>query len=110
MKKQFFMLSEDEIENLVERISSKLRDQYDSQNSFQEDVLLTIDEAAKLIKLSKATIYGLVHKKEIPYSKKGKRLYFQKSQLFDWIKSGEKETKVSMRSKVDAYLYQNRLT
>ncbi|WP_159019839.1 helix-turn-helix domain-containing protein [Algibacter sp. L3A6] len=109
MKKQFFMLSEDEIENLVERISSKMRKHYDSQNSIQEDELLSIDEAAKFVKLSKATLYGLVHKKEIPYSKKGKRLYFQKSELFDWVKSGRKETKQSMNYKVDEYLSRNRL-
>ncbi|MDN3666910.1 helix-turn-helix domain-containing protein [Algibacter miyuki] len=110
MKKEFFMLSEDEIENLVERISNNLKKNYESQNRIQQDELLSIDEAAKLIKLAKATLYGLVHKKAIPFSKKGKRLYFQKTELLDWIKSDKKDTKQSMNYKVDEYLSKNRLT
>ena len=109
MKKQFFMLTEDEIENLVERITNNLKKSYESQNRIQENEFLTIDEAAKLVKLSKPTLYGLVHKKSIPYSKKGKRLYFQKSELLDWIKSGKTETRSSLENKADQYLSKNRL-
>lgn len=110
MKKQFFTLTEDEIENLVERISNNLKQNYKSQSRIQEDELLTIDEAAKFVKLSKPTLYGLVHKRTIPFSKKGKRLYFQKQQLLDWIDSGKRETKSSLQSKADVYLSKNRLS
>ncbi len=103
------MLTEDEIENLVERITNNLKKSYESQNRIQENEFLTIDEAAKLVKLSKPTLYGLVHKKSIPYSKKGKRLYFQKSELLDWIKSGKAETRSSLENKADQYLLNNRL-
>ena len=109
MKKVFFTLTEDEIENLVERITNNLKKSYESEHRNQEDELLTIDEAAKFVKLSKPTLYGLVHKKSIPYNKKGKRLYFQKAELLDWIKSGKRETKSSLQSKADLYLSKNRL-
>ena len=58
----------------------------------ETDRLLTIEEAGQLIRLSVATIYGLVSRSEIPVSKKGKRLYFSKRELIEWAKSGRKKT------------------
>src|SRR5580693_4593443 len=54
--------------------------------------LLTIQEAAYLLHLSVPTVYGLVHRKEVPVCKQGKRLYFPKQELIAWIKSGRKQT------------------
>lgn len=51
--------------------------------------LLTIQEAATFLDLSKHTLYNKVNKIEIPYMKKGKRLYFSRSELMDYIKSGK---------------------
>jgi excisionase family DNA binding protein len=58
----------------------------------ETDQLLTIQQAAELITLSVPTLYGLVSRKEIPVSKRGKRLYFSKFELTDWIKAGRKLT------------------
>jgi excisionase family DNA binding protein len=38
--------------------------------------------------LAKPTIYALVAKRKIPCMKKGKRLYFSRAELTDWIKKG----------------------
>ena len=54
--------------------------------------LLTIKQASDFITLSVPTIYGLVHRAEIPVSKKGKRLYFSRQDLTEWIKSGRRKT------------------
>ncbi|WP_347049169.1 helix-turn-helix domain-containing protein [Flavobacterium olei] len=48
---------------------------------------LTILQASKLVDLSVATIYSKVCRNEIPVNKHGKKLYFIKSELLDWIKS-----------------------
>jgi len=61
-----------------------------------EPTFLTIDEVAELIKLSKHTIYGYVHRNSIPYHKRERRLYFQKSEITDWLKSGKQEDKATM--------------
>ncbi|MBK8746360.1 MAG: helix-turn-helix domain-containing protein [Saprospiraceae bacterium] len=52
-----------------------------------------MDDAAKILTLSKPTIYGLVHKNTIPYIKKGKRLYFLKEDLINWVLKGKRKTK-----------------
>jgi hypothetical protein len=54
--------------------------------------LLTIQQAGEILNLSVPTIYGLVSRAEIPVSKRGKRLYFSKQELLDWVKAGRKKT------------------
>ena len=58
----------------------------------QEDELLTVSQAAKFLNLSVPTIYGKVSRKEIPVNKQGKRLYFHRSELGNWIKAGRQKT------------------
>ncbi|MEZ7500811.1 helix-turn-helix domain-containing protein [Flavobacterium sp. Arc3] len=51
--------------------------------------LLTIQEAASFLNLSKHTLYNKANKNELPYMKKGKRLYFSRAELMAYIKSGK---------------------
>jgi excisionase family DNA binding protein len=47
---------------------------------------ITIEQAARFTYKEVPTIYGLVHRRKIPFHKNGKRLYFFKSELVEWIK------------------------
>jgi excisionase family DNA binding protein len=69
-----------------------------------EDILMTIQQAGKYISLTVPTIYGLVSRAQIPCSKKGKRLYFSKQELTDWIKSGRKKTNAETQALAAQYL------
>jgi len=57
-----------------------------------DEVPITISEAAALINLSVPTLYGLTHRRKIPSYRKGKRLYFLKSELLAWLKAGRRST------------------
>jgi excisionase family DNA binding protein len=70
----------------------------------EADKLLTIKQAAEFISLSISTVYGLVHNKIIPVCKRGKRLYFSKQELFDWIKNGRKQTRLEIDREADIHL------
>jgi excisionase family DNA binding protein len=72
------------------------------------DELLTIAEAAKLLNLSVPTLYGKVSKQEIPVNKQGKRLYFYKSELASWIKTGRQKTAAEIRKEAEQYLTSKR--
>jgi excisionase family DNA binding protein len=72
-----------------------------------EEKLLTIQEAAEFLTLAVPTLYGLVSKGSIPYSKKGKRLYFQKNELVRWVSSGRKQTKAESAMEADIFLSKN---
>jgi excisionase family DNA binding protein len=101
-----YEFSAEGIKVLADEISKNLSKDLGILKNGNEDTLLTIDELAKLISLTKGSIYGLVHKNDIPYHKKGK-LYFLKSEILDWIKSGKRETKSSLHEKADAYIIKN---
>lgn len=88
--KLFFKL--DKIEKLL-----KARKISDSDN----EELLTIEGAAQLLKLSVATIYTKVCKNEIPVNKQGKRLYFYRAELLDWIKAGRIKTSAEIQQEVE---------
>src|SRR5258708_38569292 len=62
------------------------------KDNVETDDVLTIKQAGEFISLTVATIYGLVHRGQIPVSKKGKRLYFSRHDLTEWIKSGRRKT------------------
>lgn len=73
-----------------------------------EDELLTIDQVAKLLKLSQATIYTKVCKNEIPVNKQGKRLYFCKKELLDWVKLGRIKTLTEVQYEVDLKAFESK--
>lgn len=106
---QFYMLSEEGIKVLAEQITENIKKAINPSNSSNEGVFMNIDETAKLINLSKFTIYSLVHQNNIPFHKKGKRLYFLKSEILDWLKSGKRQSKSELEMKADEYLSKNRL-
>lgn len=65
-----------------------------------KDDLLNVKEAAAFLKITEASLYTKVSRKEIPFSKPGKRLYFSKSELQDWISSSRHKTTDEIRSKL----------
>lgn len=76
------------------------------EDSSQEDQYLTIEELCDLIGYKKTSIYGLVQKNKIPYHKKGK-LFFLKSEIIEWMKSGKKATSDDIKRRADEYLIKN---
>lgn len=62
------------------------------EQSPEQEELMPITKAAKFLDLAVPTVYSKVCRKEIPVNKRGKRLYFYRSELTEWIKSGRKKT------------------
>jgi excisionase family DNA binding protein len=58
----------------------------------EQNEILSVDQAARFVNLAKATIYELTSKRQIPFFKKGKRLYFSKQELYAWIMEGKRKT------------------
>ena len=103
-------LTFEQLPQAVSQLYSKLEDierlllQKNSPAHQQSEALLTIAQAADLLRLSVPTVYGLVSRREIPSMKKGKRLYFSNQELTDWVKSGRKQTNTEIEGEADAYL------
>lgn len=65
---------------------------------------IPLDKVVPLTGLTKPTLYGYVQRNEIPYHKKGNRLYFFKSEIIDWIRTGKAKTLKELEADTDAYL------
>jgi excisionase family DNA binding protein len=70
----------------------------------EPEKLLTIEQAGEVLTLSVPTIYGLVSRQEIPFMKKGKRLYFLQDELLNYIKQGRKKTQAEIQTETDAFV------
>lgn len=99
-------LTFDKLPEAVNQLSQKLNSieqlllETKSEKFHSQDDLLTIQEASSFLKLSVPTLYLKVSKREICFQKKGKRLYFLKSDLLTWIKSGRSETGTEIREQI----------
>lgn len=64
----------------------------------EENQWLSVEDLMKYdpSKPAKATIYGWVHYKSIPFFKKGKRIFFRRDQIDEWLNSNRKQTAVEI--------------
>jgi predicted DNA-binding transcriptional regulator AlpA len=69
----------------------------------ETDELLTVQDTAKFLSLSVATVYGLIHKCELPVMKRSKRCYFSKVELINYLKQGRKKTQAETASEAEQY-------
>lgn len=76
---------------LLQEIRSIIKEEFAQLNAERspEKENLTIQEASQLTRLAVATIYIKCSQKTIPHYKKGKFLYFKKSELENWIDQGK---------------------
>lgn len=86
-----FKITHNEVPTAVAEILHRIAsiEEAFKQGSFNsEDGFLNVDQAAEFLDLSKQTIYTLACRRKIPYHKRGKRLYFEKETLTEWVRNG----------------------
>lgn len=84
---------ESRLDNRIQISLQKLLSSALSKNVQSEDHdILTFKEGCKFLNIAEATGYAKVSKREIPFLKKGKFIYFSKKQLTDWLHSGQRKT------------------
>lgn len=75
----------------------------DSATQSKEDEFLTTEETAKFLSLAVSTIYALNHKGELPVMKRGKRCYFSKKELLDYLRKGRSKTLKETEEEANQY-------
>ncbi|WP_207424996.1 helix-turn-helix domain-containing protein [Pedobacter sp. SYSU D00535] len=85
--------------NNIEALLTDLR-----QKESDEDKIYTVAEAAAFLNLSIHTIYSKVSRQEIPVNKQGKKLYFYKSELIQWIRAGKVKTTAELELEANGFL------
>lgn len=69
-----------------------------------EDDLIDVEAAAKLLNLANATIYEKTSKRILPHYKKGKKIVFKVSELREWLESGKVMTEEDIQRSAVQYL------
>jgi len=95
-----------DLKNEVKEMKALLLQKAESQ--FESDNPISIKDVAKLTGLTVTTLYGYCQRNEIPYQKKGNRLYFFKSNIIDWIKTGKQKTIKELQEEADVLLSNNK--
>lgn len=70
--------------------------------------LMNVQQVAEYLSLTVQTIYGFVHKMKIPNFKRGKRLYFKRSEIDDWIGQSRRKTMAEIELEASTYLVRKR--
>ena len=66
---------------------------------------LTLPEAAKVLDLSRSHLYKRTSERKIPHFKpNGKKIYFDKSELVQWLKRKPKRTLEETEEKAASYI------
>ena len=86
-----------------------LKKSVEQPSDFSEQ-FLTIQEAAEFLSLSVPTMYSKVSKRELPVMKRGKRLYFSRTELMQYLKAGHKKSNMEIESEAEAYLFNRKKT
>jgi excisionase family DNA binding protein len=90
-------MEKNDLEILIQDVVKSTLNRADLERSVQEG-FLDINEAANYLKIARQTLYGFTSQRLIPFIKKGKRIYFRKTDLENWLLSGRKATKSEIES------------
>ena len=66
--------------------------------------VLNLNQAAEYVSLSKSAIYKKTSERNIPHFKQGKKLYFKRSELDDWLTGMKVSTKAENEKEATDYI------
>lgn len=90
--------------NDIQEIVSQVTD----KTLFCTKEVLTSDEAARYMGLSKSYLYKLTMNRQIPhYKPMGKLCYFNRKELEQWLQSNRVSTEIEVEQKAQAYCLKN---
>ena len=68
-----------------------------------ENDILSVEEVAKKLGYKEGTIYNYTHQRKIPHFKKGGRLFFDKHEINEWIRTDRRKTVQELQNEADQW-------
>lgn len=87
---------------IVDCLAAVLEDYHPAPAAAPQREILSVDGLAKYAGLSRDTIYRKAGRGEIPHSKQGKRLYFERAEIDAWL-MGRKVAPQAVAARAEAY-------
>lgn len=96
------------LESLLVDINNKLTVPGGNAPSYPSDKKFDIKELKEYINTPINSIYGMVSRGEIPVSKVGRRLLFDKRKIDQWLEDNRKKTTAEIEAAADDFLVSKR--
>lgn len=71
--------------------------------------VLNFEQCLKVTGFSKGLLYRMTSCREIPHYKRGKFVFFKRSEVENWLLSNRVKTKEEIRKEVDQIVYDNQI-
>lgn len=105
MSRIIIELEKDELRQLMEEaVQAALTNATPQKEPEDLPEVLNVTQVCSLLNMKKSTLYQFTHKSKIPFSKKGKALYFSRSEIFAWLSEGRNLTKEEQVNMADLML------
>lgn len=105
MVQNFIMTTPEQLEELIlKSIKTALQLHTPLKTATPYKHIFDANEAAQFLQISKHTLYRMTSNNEVPHFKRGRKLYFKRSELLKWIEAGKQKTVDEMLSDTDDYL------
>ena len=90
----------------IDALNKKINMSLPANNQGDDNERMDVTEAQKYIPGHPAvqTIYGWTSNGQIPYHKIGKRIYFVKSELDEWLSHGQHKSDDDLRKEAEEYV------
>ena len=80
-------LEPQDLEKIANMVVDRLKPFLNNNHKAADNELMTVEETAKYLKVTKSFVYEKIHKKEIPFRKVGKFPRFRKKHIDIWLKN-----------------------
>ncbi len=98
-------IPETTIKNIVEQAVKKALSEYEAtKDHADQKTVFNFSEACQYLGISESHGYRLTSKGQIPFSKRGKRNFFNKAKLDEWLLANEVPTSAELAEKASACL------
>lgn len=78
------------------------------KGTFSSSQILDITGAMNFLGMTRSAIYKKTSSRLIPHYKKGKKIYFDKNELIDWVKESKVSTMAEIERKANSYVLKRR--
>ena len=97
-----FQIINEKLDN-IEKILSQIKTGQVTEKPFvvkQLKELMNVKEVAEYLSISKSKIYKYTCYRQIPFIKTGKKIYFRKAEVDEWLNTYRKKTTAEMEAEV----------
>lgn len=109
MSNELIITSREELQAMIiDAVNTGLEKRQENSSGESPTVVMDIDAFCAYTGLSKQTVYRKTRSGEVPHSKCGKRLYFDKNEVDEWLLSNKISTK-TISDKAESYFQKKRV-